>query len=254
MNTRICFVIGPIGADGSETRKRSNRVLQFLIEPAASQCGYEVIRADKISSPGLITDQIIRHVKSVPMVVADLTEHNANAFYELAIRHMVKRPLVQIIRKGDPVPFDLAATRVLQIEDPDLENIEAAKAILIAHIKAAETEPPQNPISISTDLEALQGSTDPMRAQMAELSAEMSSMRSELAELKKRPPARGVRAEAIRSMFPEMFGKEPEVGGFEVGAGWGGEHFRKLTERVAELLTEEAAERLRKEQEGQKDK
>ncbi len=53
---KICFVIGPIGADGSETRKRSNRVLEFLIEPAADSCGYDVIRADEISSPGLITD------------------------------------------------------------------------------------------------------------------------------------------------------------------------------------------------------
>src|SRR5260370_36636987 len=137
--TRICFVIGPIGAEGSPTRKRSDRVLQFLTKPAAGSCGYEVIRADTISSPGLITDQIIRHVKSVPMVVADLTEHNANAFYELALRHMVKKPLVQIIRKGDQIPFDLAATRVLQIEDPDLETIEAAKADFIHNIKAAET-------------------------------------------------------------------------------------------------------------------
>ncbi len=238
-NTRTCFVIGPIGADGSATRKRSNRVLQFLIEPAAGSCGYDVIRADKISSPGIITDQIIRHVLSAPMVVADLTEHNANAFYELAIRHMVKAPLIQIIRKGDQIPFDLAATRVLQIEDPDLENIEAAKADLITHIKAAETDPPQNPISISTDLEALRKSTDPMRVQVAELSAEVSSIRSELAELKKRPPARGV---SLSPMLPQMFGQGP--GGFEVGGGWTAEYLRKLMEE---------AERVQKKQQEQKD-
>ena len=146
--------------------------------------------------------------------------------------------MVQIIRKGDPIPFDLAAIRVLQIEDPDLENIEAAKADLMTHIKAAETEPPQNPISISTDLEALRKSTDPMRVQVAELSAEVSSIRSELAELKRRPPARGV---SLRPMIPQMFGQGPvEIGGFEVGAGWGAEHIRKLTEQVAKKLTQAA--------------
>ncbi len=160
------------------------------------------------------------------MVVADLTEHNANAFYELALRHMVKKPLVQIIRKGDPIPFDLAATRVLEIEDPDLENIEAAKAALIKHIKAAETEPPQNPISISTDLEALRESADPMRAQVAELFTAVSSIQAELAELKKRPAEQVLRGMRI----------EPRTGGLEiVTGGWELTNNPGLMEIMAQL-------------------
>src|SRR5262249_19176425 len=112
----VCFVIAPIGDEASDVRKRSDRVLTYLIEPAAEKCGYQAIRADKISTPGIITDQVIQQVINAPMVVADLTGHNANAFYELAIRHMVKKPLVQIIRKGDNIPFDVAASRVLSLD------------------------------------------------------------------------------------------------------------------------------------------
>jgi hypothetical protein len=101
---KICFVIAPIGEEGSEIRKRSDRVFTYVIEPAALTCGYKAVRADKISTPGIITNQVIQEVINAPMAVADLTGHNANAFYELAVRHMVKKPLVQMITKGEKIP------------------------------------------------------------------------------------------------------------------------------------------------------
>jgi hypothetical protein len=45
---------------------------------AVKQCGFRVVRADKISKPGFITDQLIQHVINARMVVADLGGHNAN--------------------------------------------------------------------------------------------------------------------------------------------------------------------------------
>jgi hypothetical protein len=135
---RICFVIAPIGEDGSEVRPRSNRVFTYVIEPAARECGYKAVRADKISKPGIITTQVIEQVINAPMAVADLTGHNANAFYELAIRHMVKGPLVQMITKGEKIPFDLAASRVLHYDEPELETVEKTRAELVEHIRSAE--------------------------------------------------------------------------------------------------------------------
>jgi hypothetical protein len=106
MPDKICFVIAPIGEEGSDIRKRSDRMFTYVIEPAAKECGYKAVRADKISKPGIITNQVIQEVIGPPMVVADLTGRNANAFYELAIRHMVKHPLVQMITKGEAIPFE----------------------------------------------------------------------------------------------------------------------------------------------------
>lgn len=113
MLEKVCFVIAPIGDEGSAARKRSDRMFTFVIEPAAKQCGYQAVRAGKILKPGIITDQMIQHVINAPMAVADLTWHNANAFYELAVRHMVKKPLVQMITKGERIPFDVAARRLI---------------------------------------------------------------------------------------------------------------------------------------------
>src|SRR3989338_8854008 len=78
---KICFVISPIGEDDSDTRKRSDQVLKHIITGAVEQLGYEVIRADKISEPGIITHQILQHIVDAPLVIADLTERNPNVFY-----------------------------------------------------------------------------------------------------------------------------------------------------------------------------
>ena len=113
-----CFVIAPIGAPGSETRKRSDQVLKYIIRPAVTSCGYDAVRADEIAKPGLITSQVIQHVVNDPLVVADLTERNPNVFYELAIRHALKKPLVQI-SQDEVIPFDVAGTRTIFVNHKD---------------------------------------------------------------------------------------------------------------------------------------
>jgi hypothetical protein len=222
MPDKICFVIAPIGEDGSDIRKRSDRMFTYVIEPAANECGYKAVRADKISKPGIITNQVIQEVIGAPMVVADLTGRNANAFYELAIRHMVKQPLVQMITKGETIPFDIAATRVLQYDEPDLETFKKTQADLVQHIRSAESGAGKvdNPISASVDLEALRASTDPVRTQLAELADAMSTfvrvIRADVAELRKAiyvsDPAAVLRSLAL--------GGGP-AGGFTVGQGIG---------------------------------
>ena len=54
---KICFVISPIGSEGTEIRDRADQVLRHLIEPAVKLYGYQAIRADAISTPGMITSQ-----------------------------------------------------------------------------------------------------------------------------------------------------------------------------------------------------
>jgi hypothetical protein len=184
-------VIAPIGDEGSDVRKRSDRVFTYVIEPAALACGYKAVRADKISKPGIITMQIIEQVLNAPMAVADLTGHNANAFYELAIRHMVKKPLVHMITKGEKIPFDLAASRVLYYDEPSLETVEKTQAELAEHIRSAEggAADTDNPISVSVERHALRTSGDPLGTQVADLADALSTfvtiIRADISDLRK---------------------------------------------------------------------
>src|SRR5947199_40675 len=76
-----------IGPAGSEMRKHSDLILVSLVEPALAEIGLTVIRADGIEKPGVITQQVIEHVAKARLVIADLSFHNPNVFYELSLRH-----------------------------------------------------------------------------------------------------------------------------------------------------------------------
>jgi signal recognition particle subunit SEC65 len=176
---KICFVISPIGEDDSDTRKRSDQVLKHIITGAVEQLGYEVIRADKISEPGIITHQIIQHIVDAPLVIADLTERNPNVFYELALRHAIRKPLVQLIKKGELIPFDVAATRIIQFDLHNLDSVDAAKLEIIAQVKSLEAgkNDTDNPISVSLDLKMLKESGDPEERSLADIVEAISDLR-----------------------------------------------------------------------------
>lgn len=179
-NNKTCFVIAPIGEPDSDIREWSDQIFDFFIEPAARQCGYEALRADKISEPGIITSQVIQHVIDDPMVVADLTSWNPNVFYELAIRHAIRKPFIQIIRKGQRIPFDLASLRTVEIELGNLFRVqEAQEQIKQQMLQAAQAEV-QSPISIALDVEVLRKSGSPEQRQLVDMAASIRELKSGL--------------------------------------------------------------------------
>lgn len=168
---KVAFVISPIGEPNSPTRRRADQILNHVIEPVVSELGYKSVRADKISKPGVITSQIISHLLDDPLVIADLTGQNPNVFYELAVRHTVKKPIIQMIQEGERIPFDVSTTRTIQINHQDLDSVDKAKKELRRQIKAVEKDPTlvDSPISMAVDLQTLKQSSDPESKTLADL-------------------------------------------------------------------------------------
>ena len=167
---KICFVISPIGSEGTEIRDRSDQVLRHLIEPAVKLYGYQAIRADAISTPGMITSQVIEHVLESPLVIADLTDHNPNVFYELAVRHIVRKPLIQMIEKPHTLPFDVAGARTIFFE-LSLDGVADAVEQIGKQIEALERDPLDldTPISITADLMNLGRTTNQDQSDLSQL-------------------------------------------------------------------------------------
>ena len=136
--TKDCFIICPIDSEGSEVRSRSDKLLKHLFKPVLVDLGYNPIRADQIDKVGNITSQIIDLLVKAPLVIADLSGHNPNVFYELGIRHTIRKPYIQVIAKGDRLPFDVASIRSIVIDHTDLDSVESAKKSLISQIRAYE--------------------------------------------------------------------------------------------------------------------
>lgn len=136
-NEKTCFVICPIGDEGTETRKWSDLTFKYIIKPVAEKFGYTPIRADHIKESGMITYQIIDQLIESDLIIADLTASNPNVYYELAIRHFIQKPCIQIIKYGHKIPFDINGMRTV-FYDIDLELAEAAKGELFDHIKSID--------------------------------------------------------------------------------------------------------------------
>lgn len=119
----ICFYVTPIGEEGSEQRRHSDLFLGSIVEPALEHLGLKVVRADAIDKPGTITRQIIEYLLKSRLVIVDLSFHNPNVFYELAIRHAARLPVVQLIRTSDRVPFDLNQVRTIKIDTSDIYSL-----------------------------------------------------------------------------------------------------------------------------------
>lgn len=121
--SRICFYITPIGAEGTEYRMHSDLFLGSIVEPALEEFGLALVRGDRIEETGMITRQEIQYVMKSRLVIADLSFHNPNVFYELAIRHVSGLPTVQIIRASEQVPFDVGQMRTVRIDTSSIYTL-----------------------------------------------------------------------------------------------------------------------------------
>lgn len=153
---RTCFVISPIGKENSDIRARADKVLDYIIGPALKSSGLEPVRSDNIAAPGMITTQIITHILNDKLVIADLTGHNPNVFYEIALRHAFRKPIVQMVQKGQELPFDVSGMRTIQY-DLDLEGATQAKDDIEKYVEVllSEDYEVESPVTIAAQIEDL---------------------------------------------------------------------------------------------------
>lgn len=108
--------------------------------------------------------------------------------YELAILQALPKQLVQIIRNGEAIPFDVAETRTIYVDHKDLDSVEAAKNEIIEQSKALERDSTdiETPISVSRDLQLLRQSEKPEERSLADLVAAVVDLRASLSKVKLR--------------------------------------------------------------------
>lgn len=155
MSDKVCFIISAIGESGTPTRERADKVYKYLIAPVCEDLGYKPIRVDHVNAVDNINETIINYLKTAHMVIADMTEHNPNAFYELGFRQALELPLVPIIESGGKLPFDVMMTRTT-FYDTDVSKIEESKVDLKSKIQSFENfKMPSSRLDKTTTLESI---------------------------------------------------------------------------------------------------
>ena len=143
MEQKVCFLVCPIGATGSETRKKADLLLEQIISPIVVPKGYEVIRADRVLRTDVITDTIINYLNNAELVIADLSVANPNVYYELGYRTALKKSVVQIAEDGSELPFDISTKRTFFYDMNDLQSVADFKNTIsevIDNLEKEETE------------------------------------------------------------------------------------------------------------------
>jgi hypothetical protein len=203
---KTCFVIAPIGSEGSDSRKWSNEVLKLIIRPAVSDFGYKAIRADEIQKTGNITSQVIQMCINSDLVIANLTDMNPNVFYEMAVRHAIGKPIVLIIQKNQSIPFDINQERTLTYDKDSPSSFIDCQEQLRAFLKSIEggNFEEDNPITRAIGLMTLEGSDNPLENATSDIVSMLQDIQTSISDLKSEKYQKGAsmrESHAIRSNF-----------------------------------------------------
>jgi Tetratricopeptide Repeats-Sensor len=130
------FIVRPFG---TKNEIDFDRVEKDLIRPAMGQAGLTGGTTGEFIQQGNIRTDMFEQLLIADLVIADISIHNANVFYELGIRHAFrdKRTFLikakgdrsrEIDRKENEVPFDLRTDRYLAYDGNDPGSCVAALA------------------------------------------------------------------------------------------------------------------------------
>lgn len=129
-----CFILMPFG-------EWYDRYYREVYIPATKEADFEPQRADGLFSTGTVIEQIWEQISKAKVLLADLTDKNANVFYELGLAHAVCKPVILIAGNLDDVPFDLRHLRVIVYDIRDAHWGEKLRKSITAYLRSARKEP-----------------------------------------------------------------------------------------------------------------
>ncbi len=133
-----CFVIMPFGekidADGKAIH--FDDIYENVIKPAVSgepmrRAGgpeLQCIRCDKIAQAGWVHRLMISHIYEAEVAVVDLSTLNPNVFYELGVRHALRRAVTVLLsRKGTKTPFNISGFNHVSYDPNDEQDLQSVR-------------------------------------------------------------------------------------------------------------------------------
>jgi hypothetical protein len=146
---RVCFVVMPFSATKSCTEEEWTRIFEEIFKPAIEGAGLGYDCRRSTATRGNIVAGIVRDLNDAYVVLADLTDRNANVFYELGVRHALTNRTIIIAQDRGDIPFDLGNYASHVYEWRSEKGKEELTRILRELLREIDTNPerPDNPVS-----------------------------------------------------------------------------------------------------------
>lgn len=100
-----CFVIMPFSKTADNHDETYWTDFFETLKRIMEENGYSCIRSEV--GPYKLFSNIVKNIESSDLVIAVLTDFNANVWYELGIRHTLKTGTVMLLQENQKVPFDV---------------------------------------------------------------------------------------------------------------------------------------------------
>src|SRR5687768_17334007 len=111
MAKKTCFVVMGFGEKPDFATGRTldlDKSYRVIIKRAVEEAGLECIRADDVVHSGMIDKPMYELLLGADVVIADLSTSNANAIYELGVRHALRPHTTIVLAESEfKFPFDL---------------------------------------------------------------------------------------------------------------------------------------------------
>ncbi|MET0657412.1 MAG: tetratricopeptide repeat-containing protein [Steroidobacteraceae bacterium] len=152
---KTCFVVMGFGEKTDFQTQRTldlDKTYRNIIRPAVEAAGLKCIRADDVLHSGNIDIQMYELLLNADVVIADLSTSNANAIYELGVRHALKPATTIILAESQfKYPFDLSHIVIRSYEHLgkgiDYDEALRMREVLTTAIKAlADGAQPDSPV------------------------------------------------------------------------------------------------------------
>lgn len=106
----LCFVIIPFVKPFDGVLSEIKRT----VEPRGMKC----LRADETPGQGVLVNTIMNSIRRAILVIADISLHNPNVFYEVGVAHAWKKKVIVLwAAGGDKIPSDLCHWQYILYEN-----------------------------------------------------------------------------------------------------------------------------------------
>lgn len=124
-------------------------IFENVLKPAVEDAGLDYECRRSTATRGNLVAAILQDLKEAYVVLADLTDRNANVFYELGVRHSLTDRSIILAQSSEDIPFDLQAYAYhvygWKTEEMRFQLTEKLRQLL----RDVDTNPdrPDNPVS-----------------------------------------------------------------------------------------------------------
>lgn len=100
-----------------------------------------VRRADDLSGPKHIMQDVWNTLAAARIIIADCTGRNVNVFYEIGLAHALGKPVILLAQSERDIPFDLSPVRYLkyQTTSPGLRKLDLQLAAMLREYLSADS-------------------------------------------------------------------------------------------------------------------